>query len=89
MTGKPASESADLWSPFRFFLGGWQETGTGKPGVSICDRDYELILDDRFIQIRNRSDYEPQEVNPEGEIYEELGILSYDKRDGYLERVSR
>jgi hypothetical protein len=79
MTGEPTQDSADLWSPFRFFLGGWEGTGTGKPGLSSCDRDYELILDDRFIQVRNRSVYEPQEANPEGEIHEDLGILSYDK----------
>jgi hypothetical protein len=76
------TEAADMWGPFRFFFGEWSGNGEGEPGISRSDRDYSLVLHDRFIQIRNRAVYEPQEKNPEGEVHEDLGLLSFDKRRG-------
>ena len=79
MPNEPSSESEDPWSRFRYFLGEWRGTGTGQPGIGQAERTYHLILNDRFIQVRNRSFYEPQENNPEGEVHEDLGLFSYDK----------
>lgn len=76
------TEAGDMWGPFRFFFGEWSGNGEGEPGISRSDRDYSLVLHDRFIQIRNRAVYEPQEKNPEGEVHEDLGLLSFDKRRG-------
>ena len=76
------TEAADMWGPFRFFFGEWSGNGEGEPGINRSDRDYSLVLHDRFIQIRNRAVYEPQEKNPEGEVHEDLGLLSFDKRRG-------
>jgi hypothetical protein len=36
------------------------------------------ILGARFIQVRNRSIYLPQEKNPKGETHEDVGFLSFD-----------
>jgi len=36
------------------------------------------VLGARFIQVRNRSIYLPQEKNPKGETHEEVGFLSFD-----------
>jgi hypothetical protein len=82
MADPRGTEAADMWGPFRFFFGEWGGNGEGEPGISRSDRDYSLVLHDRFIQIRNRAVYEPQEKNPEGEVHEDLGLLSFDKRRG-------
>ena len=37
------------------------------------------VLGARFIQVRNRSTYPPQEKNPKGEKHEDIGFFSYDK----------
>ncbi len=76
-----------MWEPFHYFLGRWQGTGSGSPGISTVQRTYSLVLNDYFIEIKNRAVFEPQEKNPDGEIHEELGILSFDKsREAYILR---
>ncbi|HET6891722.1 MAG TPA: hypothetical protein VFH31_11515, partial [Pyrinomonadaceae bacterium] len=73
---KPAQ---NVWEPFRFFIGEWEGTGEGKPGTSKTTREYRFVLNNKFIQIRNRSQYDPQPKNPKGEIHEDWGMLSYDR----------
>lgn len=73
---KPAP---NVWEPFRFFIGEWEGTGEGKPGTSKTTREYRFVLNNKFIQIRNRSQYDPQPKNPKGEIHEDWGMLSYDR----------
>lgn len=49
--------------------------------------DCEFVLQDKFLRIRNRSRYEPQEKNPEGEVHEDWGIISRDtNRDTFVLR---
>ena len=79
MATNETPEQSDLWELFRFFLGEWSGTGTGKPGVSSVERSYALTLADQFIEVRSRSVYAPQESNLSGEVHEELGLISYDK----------
>ena len=73
-------ETPDQWEPFRYYLGSWTGTGSGKPGVSSTTRTYTLVLGDQFVEVRSRSTFDPQEANPSGEVHEELGLISYDKR---------
>lgn len=73
---KPAP---DVWEPLRFFVGEWEGNGEGKPGVSKTSREYRLVLSDKFVEIRNRSQYEPQPKNPKGENHEDWGMISYDR----------
>jgi hypothetical protein len=42
-------------------------------------REYHLVLGDRFIEVRNRSVYPPQEKNPRGEVHEDVGYISLDR----------
>lgn len=37
-----------------------------------------MLFGDRFIQVRNRSTYAPQEKNPKGEVHDDLGVFSFD-----------
>ena len=69
----------DVWEPLRFFVGEWEGEGEGRPGVSKVGREYKFVLQDRFLEARNKSIYEPQEDNPKGEIHEDWGLFSYDE----------
>jgi hypothetical protein len=71
--------SRDDWDPFRFFVGRWEGTGNGQPGVSKTQREYKFVLNNKFLQIQNRSVYSPQPKNPKGETHEDWGFLSFDK----------
>lgn len=61
-----------------YFLGSWDGHETGKAGVGTGSRTYELLLG-RYVMCRNRSEFAPQEANPDGEVHEDLVIYSYDE----------
>lgn len=45
----------DVWQPFSYFVGKWEGTGNGQPGVSKTQREYRFVLNDRFLHVENRS----------------------------------
>ncbi len=65
--------------PWQFFLGRWVGTSSGKPGDGRSEREYKLVLNNQFIELRSRTIFEPQARNPGGEIHEEIGYISYDQ----------
>jgi hypothetical protein len=69
----------DVWEPLKFFVGSWEGTGKGQPGVSKTEREYRFVLNRKFLHVRNRSVYEPQAKSPKGEVHEDWGLLSFDK----------
>ena len=69
----------DVWKPLRFFVGSWKGQGEGQPGVSKVERGYKFVLQDRFLEARNKSVYERQEDSPKGEVHEDWGLFSYDQ----------
>lgn len=73
---KPA---ADKWAPLRHLVGSWEGTGNGQPGLSKVQREYRLVLNDKFLHVQNRSVYDPQPKNPKGETHEDWGMISFDK----------
>lgn len=60
-------------------VGTWTGTSEGQPGRGTVEREYERALGDRFIRVRNRSTYLPQEKNPKGEIHRDEGFISFDR----------
>lgn len=79
LTGIQTKPVQDVWEPLRFFIGEWEGAGEGKPGVSSTSREYRLVLNNKFMEIRNRSRYEPQPKNPKGENHEDWGMISFDR----------
>jgi hypothetical protein len=67
------------WEPLRFFVGSWTGIGNGQPGTSSVEREYSFALNDRFLEVRNKSTYLPQEKNPKGEVHEDRGFVSWDR----------
>jgi hypothetical protein len=77
--GGQTRPSTDVWEPLKFFVGKWEGTGSGQPGVSKVQREYQMVLKDKFMQVQNRSTYEPQSKNPKGEIHDDWGMIGFDK----------
>jgi hypothetical protein len=73
-----SSSPSDPLAPVARLLGRWTGTSEGQPGKGEVERQYERVLGSRFIQVRNRSTYPPQEKNPKGETHEDIGFLSFD-----------
>ena len=69
----------DKWEPFNFLIGKWEGKGTGKFGDSKIEREYKYLMGAAYIIGKNKSTYEKQEKNPEGEIHDHWDIISYDK----------
>lgn len=76
----PAQLSAakSPWQTLTFFVGHWQGTSHGDPGQGKGERDYEFVLRGKFLQVKNKTVYLPQEKNPKGEVHEDLGFYSQD-----------
>lgn len=68
----------DVWSPFKFFVGTWEGTGKGCPGTSKLKAEFKFVLNEKFLQIRGKAVFEPQEKNKKGEVHEDWGFVSYD-----------
>ena len=79
MLANAQNVDTDPWAPVRVLVGKWQGTATGNAGEGTVVRQYEFILNQRFIHEKNTSTYPPQEKNKKGEVHEHLSYLSYDK----------
>jgi len=67
------------WLPLKPFIGHWVGEGGGEPGKGKYERSYQFILNKNFIEIKNKSTYQPTDKNPKGEVHEDVGYFSYDK----------
>lgn len=77
-------KSPDVWKPLNFFVGSWEGTGKGQPGNSKIEREYQYVLNGKFLQARNKSVYPAQKANPKGELHEDWGLFSYDRTRALL-----
>ena len=63
----------------RMLVGHWSGTVNGEPGTGTVEREYKFVLENRFVQVSNRSTYPPQPTNPKGDKHEDLGLFIYDR----------
>jgi hypothetical protein len=75
----PKPAPVDTLAPLARLVGRWTGTSDGQPGKGAVERQYERVLGSKFIQVRNRSTYPPQEKNPKGETHEDIGFFSFDR----------
>jgi hypothetical protein len=73
-----SAPAPDRLAPVATLIGRWVGTTEGRPGKGTVEREYVRLLGTRFIQVRNRSSYAPQEKNPKGEVHEDMGVFSFD-----------
>jgi hypothetical protein len=68
-----------VWLPFKSMIGKWTGASEGQPGKGTYERCYEIVLNKKYIEVRNKSTYPPSANNPKGEVHEDRGFISYDK----------
>jgi hypothetical protein len=68
----------DIWAPFRFFIGKWEGTGKGQASASKLETECSFILNQKYLELKGKISFEPAEKDKKGEVYEDLGIISYD-----------
>jgi hypothetical protein len=73
------SKQDSVWLPLRMLIGKWSGESEGQPGKGKYERSYEIVLNKKFIEVKNKSTYPPSKENPKGEVHEDRGFISYDK----------
>lgn len=73
------SKLDSVWLPLKSMIGKWTGESEGQPGKGKYERTYELVLNKKFIEVKNKSTYPPSANNPKGEVHEDHGFISYDK----------
>jgi len=68
----------DVWQPVQFLVGTWEGQGEGKSGISKVWKDWHFVLNGKFLHMKTKAVFEPQEKNPKGETHEDLGYFSFD-----------
>lgn len=65
---------------FENLVGKWEGTGEGFGNAqSKITAEYTWLMKKQYIEIKHWSEFDPTPQNPEGEIHEDLGIISFDK----------
>jgi hypothetical protein len=73
------SKQDSVWLPLKILIGKWSGESEGQPGKGKYERSYEIVLNKKFIEVKNKSVYPPSKENPKGEVHEDRGFISYDK----------
>ena len=74
----------DTFQDVAFLVGHWEGQSDGQPGTGTVRREYERVLNGKFIRVQNTSTYAPQAKNPKGEVHQDVGYFS---RDGARKRL--
>jgi hypothetical protein len=72
------SSETDPFAPLRVLAGSWEGSIDGRLGTGVGVREYEFILDDKYLLLRHASVRQPQEKSVEGDHHRELSIFSFD-----------
>lgn len=73
-----AEKKQDVWEPIKFLVGKWEGKGDGKSGLSKVWKDWQFVLNGKFLNMKTKAVFAPQEMNPKGETHEDVGYFSYD-----------
>ena len=76
----PAFGQSGHFDRLNFLVGEWEGTGRGFGNESsVVESSFKLVMDGKYIEVKNESEFEPTEKNPEGEHHIDRGFISYDK----------
>ncbi|MDP3025662.1 MAG: hypothetical protein Q8O10_09035 [candidate division Zixibacteria bacterium] len=73
------AKKEDVWAPFRYFIGKWEGTGKGQSGISKLQAEAKFVLNNRYLEFSGKLVFEPQDKSKKGEVYEDIGFVSYDR----------
>jgi hypothetical protein len=66
------------WEPFKYFVGSWEGMSKGEMGAGKTEREYKLIMNGTFLEVRNKASFAPREKDGKPIVHEDFGIVSYD-----------
>jgi hypothetical protein len=69
---------ADPYEPVGFLVGSWKGEGTGMGGISRVTHTYEYVIQDNFLHMRTRSEFQSKEKQDPVEVHEDWSFFSYD-----------
>ncbi len=70
---------------FENIIGVWEGAGTGfGNSKSKITASYAWLMNRQYIEVKHHSEFDPTEQNSEGEIHDDLGIISFDKGRGVI-----
>jgi len=76
------AKKEDVWAPFKYFVGKWEGTGKGQAGISKLEAEAKFVLNNRYLEFGGKLVFEPQDKSKKGEVYEDIGFVSYDRMRG-------
>jgi hypothetical protein len=82
--GAEQPPAPDAFREVAFLVGSWEGQSDGQPGSGTVRRQYERVLNGKFVRVHNTSTYAPQPKNPKGEVHQDVGYFS---RDGARNRL--
>jgi len=71
-----AQGQEDLWKPFRFVIGDWAGSGSGKPGPGTGEFSLKPELNNQILVRRNYNVYPDQKAEAKGLKQEDLKIMA-------------
>ncbi|RUT79177.1 hypothetical protein [Ancylomarina longa] len=74
----------DNFSALNFFMGNWQSETSGKAGKGIGTQSYTMEMNGQYIGVKNETKFEASEKNPEGEVHQDWGMISFDENRGKI-----
>jgi len=74
----------DRWEHAQQLLGRWEGPATGRPGTGEQVREYRSILQGRFIQGTDQTQWVPTPEMPAGLFHEDLAVLGWNEATGQL-----
>jgi len=75
-----SSAQRDNFKSVNFLIGEWTGTGNGfGNNQSKIESVFRLIMDRKYIEVTNESQFEPNEKNLDGEHHIDRGFISFDK----------
>lgn len=70
---------------FENLVGKWDGTGEGFGNAkSKISAEYTWLMNEQFIEMKHRSVFDPTLQNPEGEVHEDVGMISYDQAENKI-----
>lgn len=73
-----AAGQTDPWALLRLLEGRWEGAIDGRLGTGVGVRDYEFILEGKYLKFEQASVRRPQELSPAGDHHREMSIFSFD-----------
>ncbi len=79
LSSAQSTKKDSIWLLLKPLVGTWRGEGGGEPGKGKYERTYQFIMNKNFLEVKNKSTYEPTKKNPGGEVHEDIGYISYNR----------